>query len=121
MALVKVVGLSGNVQTVPRSMYESYLKNKGYVLFNDVVKGSQKVQSEPAAFGDVEVEVNVVGDQDPFEEGNDEYDIESIPIGEMNGKQVRQYAELKGIDVSGAKSTREAKDIIRKWMQENGE
>lgn len=106
MAFIKVRGLSGDVKVVPRSMYDSYLKHIGYI---EIVSKNKKKDE--------------IWDQD---DGNgseviEEIDnIESIPISDMNSKQVKEYAKMKGIDVSGAKSTKEAKDIIRHWMQEVG-
>ena len=118
MALVKVVGLSGNVQTIPRSMYESYFKGKGYMLLNDVMKKKVESGKDTEKEDDGEFTGGHDAGMGTMEEG--EQDIESIPLSEMNGKQVKQFAELKGIDVSSANSTREAKDIVRNWMQENG-
>lgn len=101
MALVRVVGLGGNIKVVPRSIFESSLSKMGYKLYEK----SKPEESEPE------------GEKDPENMDN----VESIPLSDMNGSQVKKYAELKGIDVSDAKSTKEAKEIIREWLQENGE
>lgn len=114
MALIKVRSLNGSVKLVPESVFNSYLKNKGYVVLSDKKSAQTKEQ-------------NVEDDSDNFEpevdEGEESYeeDVESIPLNEMSGKQLRKYAEIKGIDVSGAKNTREAREIIREWKAENGE
>lgn len=101
MALVRVIGLGGNIKVVPESIFRSSLSKMGYRLYEN---------KEP--------EGNLGGEADNA--GNME-DVESVPLSEMNGSQVKKYAELKGIDVSEAKSTKEAKEIIREWLNENEE
>lgn len=106
MALVRVIGLGGNIKVVPESIFRSSLSKMGYRLYEK----SKPVEKDP--------EGNLGGEADNA--GNME-DVESVPLSEMNGSQVKKYAELKGIDVSEAKSTKEAKEIIREWLNENEE
>lgn len=103
MAFVKAVGLAGDVKIVPRSMFECYLKNIGYREVNNVSKPKEENWSNE--------------NMDKSESA----DLESIPISEMSGKQLKEFARMKNIDVSGARKTEEAREIIREWMQENGE
>lgn len=117
MAMVTVVGMSGNIRVVPGSVYNNYLKHKGYSLLKDVQDAEKAEHEDVRDEGDVFTD----GAQSGMDAGNEEEDIESMPIGEMSGRQVKRYAEIKGIDVSAARSTKEAKDIVRKWLQENGE
>lgn len=115
MALVKVVSLGGDVKVVPESFFNSYLKDKGYSVYENVqVKNWQSPNMN-------EEDDNFESEPEGEETDGNEEDVESIPIAEMSAKQLRKYAEIKGIDVSGVKSTKEARDIIRKWKVENGE
>lgn len=114
MALVRVVGLSGNIKVVPSSIFESSLKNMGYRLFEP-----QKLKKEESEEFVESMESGMPENNE--EESSEAEDVESIPLGEMNGSQVKKYAELHGIDVTSAKSTREAKEIVREWLRENGE
>lgn len=110
MALIKVIGNDNKVKLIPKSFYDSYLKKIGYRKY--VKEKASNMQEEDSYLGDNNLGENGLGE---------DVDVESIPIGEMTGKQVKQYAEIKGIDVSAAKSTKEAKDIIRKYLSEEAE
>lgn len=103
LAFIKVMGLSGDAKVVPRSSYENYLKSIGYTEIKDNPK--EKWSEEDS--GEIS-----------SHEGED---LESIPISEMSGKQLKDYAKLKGIDLTGVKSTSEAREVVREWIQEEGE
>lgn len=108
MSFIRVVGLTGDMKTVPRSMYESYLKDVGY----------KEIKVERPEHSDSE---NWTPDSEQESEADSHVsEVESIPVSEMTSKQLKEYAKLKGIDVSGAQSTREARDIVRNWIQEEG-
>lgn len=101
MAFVKVKSMTGAVKTVPKSFFETVLKSQGYEM---VTKNHMK-------------KIELENDAEEVEQHeHEENDLESIPLSEMNSKQVREYAKLKGIDVTGAKSMREAREIIRREM-----
>lgn len=110
MAFVKVRSVSGKILEVPESVYKTQYEGKGYVLVDGSAKNTattkKPVKEKNTEVEEVEKEVVM----------NQENDVETIPLAEMNGRQVKEFAKLKGIDVSSAKSTREAKEIIRREM-----
>lgn len=48
-----------------------------------------------------------------YEEEPVEDDVETIPISDMNGEQLRQYAKAHNIDISKTKSAAEARKVIQ--------
>lgn len=55
------------------------------------------------------------------EETADEIFVEELqkkPISQWNKEEVKRYAVVKGIDIRGTKSVNEAKEIIKKAMNE---
>lgn len=107
MAFVKVRSVSGKILEIPESVYKTQYEGKGYVLVDGSAKNTA-ITKKPVKETNIEVEKETVMNQ--------ENDVETIPLAEMNGRQVKEFAKLKGIDVSSAKSTREAKEIIRREM-----
>lgn len=95
MAFVKIYRGS-NIKRVPDTVFEDYYKSLGYRLLKEPKEERRSAEGKR-------------------DEG---IDIDSIPISEMNSKQVKEYASKHKIDISEAGSAREAKDIIRKVMQE---
>lgn len=109
MGFIRVIGLTGDIKVVPRSSFVNYLKDIGYREI-----GAKNTKNEN------EKDWNECADS--IGEGNlQDNSVESIPLSEMNGKQLKEFAKLKGIDVSGAQSTKEAREIIRMWIHESGE
>lgn len=45
-------------------------------------------------------------------------ELEKKPIGQWNKSEVKQYASIKGIDITGTKSINEAKDRIKAAREE---
>lgn len=45
-------------------------------------------------------------------------ELEKKPIGQWNKAEVKQYASVKGIDITGTKSINEAKDRIKAAREE---
>ena len=45
-------------------------------------------------------------------------ELEKKPIGQWNKAEVKQYASIKGIDITGTKSINEAKDRIKAAREE---
>lgn len=108
MAFVKVRSVSGKILEIPESVYKTQYEGKGYVLVDGSAKNTTTTKKPVKETNNIEVEKEAAMNQ--------ENDVETIPLAEMNGRQVKEFAKLKGIDVSSAKSTREAKEIIRREM-----
>ena len=90
-----------NVFEVTRGAFDGIYSRQGYVLFDE----------KP-----VEEEVKVP------EKTEDEKFLESIieePVSKWNKDEVKRFAALKGIDISGTKNPGEAKELIKKFLEEN--
>lgn len=94
---------------VSRQAYDTLFRNKGFVL---VGEGEEK-ESENAGIGFDDSEND--GSDEP-EAGNE---VETIPVSEMNKEQLAEYAKEHGIDTSGARNVREARQIIQKAIRES--
>ena len=46
-------------------------------------------------------------------------EIVEKPISQWNKDEVKRFASLKEIDISGTKNANEAKDIIKQYLEEN--
>lgn len=88
---------------VSKHSYETLFRNKGYRIVDD-----KKDVVNP----DVDEEQVV----DYVE--SDEQEVETVPISEMNKEQLAEYAKEHGIDTSGARNVREARQIIQKAIRE---
>ena len=94
---------------VSKWTYEHVYKDKGY----KIVSGYQKHNKE--CVDDVEREHKTKR----TESSGYDYDVESIPIAEMNKAQLLEYAKHHNIDVSSAKSNAEARKIIREAVNKD--
>lgn len=88
---------------VSKHSYETLFRNKGYKIVEDE-KGA------------VTPDVNEEQVVDYVE--SDEQEVETVPISEMNKEQLAEYAKEHGIDTSGARNVREARQIIQKAIRE---
>ena len=90
-----------NVIEVTNGAFETVYKGQGY---HRVVE-QQAVVSAP-----VKDENDNAGEVDRIAE------LEEKPISQWNKTEVKEYAEAKGIDLSGTKNVNEAKDRIKAAM-----
>lgn len=93
-----------NVFEVTRGAFDGIYSRQGYVL----------VDEKKPSVSDVE-------GQNP-EKTEDEQFLEEIvqkPISQWSNKEVKRFAVLKEIDISGTKNAAEAKEIISKFLEEN--
>ena len=88
---------------VSKHSYETLFRNKGYKIV-----GNEKDVVTP----DVNEEQIV-----DYEE-SEEQEVETVPISEMSREQLAEYAKEHGIDTSGARNVREARQIIQKAIRE---
>ena len=62
------------------------------------------------------------GTTKPPKKTEDEKFLEEIvqkPISQWSNAEVKRFASLKGIDITGTKNAAEAKEIINKFLEEN--
>lgn len=88
---------------VSKHSYETLFRNKGYRIVED---------EKDVVIPDVNEEQVV----DYVE--SEEQEVETVPISEMNKEQLAEYAKEHGIDTSGARNVREARQIIQKAIRE---
>lgn len=89
------------VLRVSESSFENQFKPMGY----------RKLKKRP--------DMSVQYEDDSEAEINAEDEVESIPISEMNQRQLKAYAAKHGIDISGASSIKDARRMIQKHIQES--
>ena len=105
------------IYEVTRGAFETVYKPMGFYEFD----------GKPVEHVDDVVE-DVVDDvvDEPEQEVEDEQseedawcdELEKKPIGQWNKSEVKQYASIKGIDITGTKSINEAKDRIKAAREE---
>lgn len=88
---------------VSKHSYETLFRNKGYRIVED---------EKCAVIPDTDAEQVI-----DYEE-SEEQEVETVPISEMNKEQLAEYAKEHGIDTSGARNVREARQIIQKAIRE---
>lgn len=89
---------------VSKRSYETLFCNKGYRIV-----GEEEAKQETDMIGTGEFE----------EEAEEEHEVETIPISEMNKEQLAEYAKEHNIDTSGARNVREARQVIQKAIRES--
>lgn len=98
--MVKITN-GANVFEVTRGAFDGIYSRQGYRLVDEKVK----VPEAPTA----------------HVKTKDEIFIEEIlekPISQWNKEEVKRFAAIKGIDISGTKNANEAKDIIKSFIDE---
>jgi hypothetical protein len=55
---------------------------------------------------------------DDTEDGDDFEELLEKPISQWNKMEVKDFAAAKGIDIHGTKNANEAKEIIKKYLEE---
>lgn len=91
-----------NIFEVTRGAFDGIYSRQGYTILNEQVPGQQEIK-EP-------------------EKTEDEVFVDEIiekPISQWNKDEVKKFAALKGIDISGTKNAGEAKELIKKFLEEN--
>lgn len=95
-----------NVFEVTRGAFDGIYSRQGYVLVEDkTVSGEANVNTNP-------------------EKTEDEKFVEEIvekPISQWNKEEVKRFATIKEIDITGTKNVNEAKEIIKNFLEANEE
>ena len=114
--MIKITN-GAEIYEVTRGAFETVYKPMGFHEFN----------GDPAEHAEDVVEDVVDDVVDEFEQEVDDVqseddawcdELEKKPIGQWNKSEVKQYASIKGIDITGTKSINEAKDRIKAAREE---
>ena len=90
-----------NVFEVTRGAFDGIYSKQGYTLFD----GNKSADITPPA--------------EPPAKTEDELFLEALaeePLSQWNKTEVKRFAALKGIDISGTKNVAEAKDLIKEFL-----
>ena len=108
--MIKITNGS-EVYEVTSGAFESIYKSMGFYPFSEAAEHAEaeQVVEEP-------VEPELEAEQEAETADPDEAFCEELakkPIGQWNKAEVKRYASVKGIDISGTKSINEARDRIK--------
>lgn len=118
MAMVKIS--NGEVtQIVSRGAFDTQYKRLGFQIVGDnktteVKKATEEKKSE-AQVPDDDFDADVADDT---EDGDDFEELLEKPISQWNKTEVKDFAAAKGIDIHGTKNANEAKEIIKKYLDD---
>lgn len=121
MAMVKIS--NGEVtQIVSRGAFDTQYKCLGFQIVednkiaevkNEVKKASEEKKPESQVPDDDDFDADAADDtEDDFEE------LLEKPISQWNKTEVKDFAAAKGIDIHGTKNANEAKEIIKKYLDD---
>lgn len=118
MAMVKIS--NGEVtQIVSRGAFETQYKRLGFQIVGDnkatEVKKATKEKKSEAQAPDDDFDADVADDT---EDGDDFEELLEKPISQWNKTEVKDFAAAKGIDIHGTKNANEAKEIIKKYLDD---
>lgn len=94
-----------NVFEVTRGAFDGIYSRQGYVLIDENKPAEQKNDEHKVP-----------------EKTADEKFVDEIiekPISQWNKDEVKRFAALKEIDITGTKNAGEAKELIKKFLEEN--
>ena len=123
MAMVKIS--NGEVtQIVSRGAFDTQYKRLGFQIVGDNQAVDAKKEVNKAA--DVNKSESQVTDNDDFdadaaddtEDGDDFEELLEKPISQWNKTEVKDFAAANGIDIHGTKNVNEAKEIIKKYLDD---
>lgn len=110
MAFVKMSNLLGKTIEVPSGAVQSY-QGLGFVVDEAVtakVAEEEKVEDNTST--------SDLSDDEQFVQ-----DIEKKPLAQWNKDEVKRYASICGVDISGTKNAQEAKERIKAFIDEKTE
>lgn len=97
------------------------------MMFIRITDGVSEIEVSQGAFeniyskqGFTEVKHELVEEAEPVEKTDEEIaaDIEEKPLSTWDKADIKKYADVYGIDLSGTKNIEEARDIIREFRDE---
>lgn len=87
-----------DVFTVTNGAFSAIYKKQGFTIYDPSKKTKKNVETASEMTDDEFVEL-----------------LEEKPLNKWNKTEIKRYAEVFGIDISGTKSISEARDIIRQF------
>ena len=93
-----------NVFEVTRGAFDGIYSRQGYTIMNEKAAKDAKTPKAPKA----------------SEKTEDEIFVEEIlekPISQWNKDEVKRFAGIKEIDITGTKNANEAKEIIKSFLE----
>lgn len=93
-----------NIHVVTEGAYKEIFSRLGY----EIISGKEEVSIETP----IDVDDNTMSE----EEMNFILGVEEKPISQWSKAEVKKYAELKRIDITGTKNVNEAKAIIKEFL-----
>lgn len=102
------------IYEVTRGAFETVYKPMGFYE----LKGKPAEDVDDTVDDTVEDVIDDVVDDEQSEDDAWCDELEKKPIGQWNKAEVKQYASIKGVDITGTKSINEAKDRIKAAREE---
>ena len=93
-----------NVFEVTRGAFDGIYSRQGYTIMNEKAVKDAKTPEAPKASKKTEDEVFVE-------------EILEKPISQWNKDEVKRFAGIKEIDITGTKNANEAKEIIKSFLE----
>lgn len=93
-----------NIHVVTEGAYKEIFSRLGY----EIISGKEEVSIETP----IDMDDNTMSE----EEMNFILGVEEKPISQWSKNEVKKYAELKHIDITGTKNVNEAKEIIKEFL-----
>lgn len=93
-----------NIHVVTKGAYKEIFSRLGY----EIISGEEEVSIETP----IDVDDNAMSE----EEMEFIISVEEKPISQWSKAEVKKYAELKRIDITGTKNVNEAKEIIKEFL-----
>lgn len=118
MALIKIT--NGEVtNVVTRGAFDKQFKHLGFWPVDDEAVEEVKQTNAPKKV-EAPIEPDVDADGEDGEEDTDAFVEELLekPISQWNKQEVKDFAAAKGIDLKGTKNANEAKEIIKKYLED---
>lgn len=118
MALIKIT--NGEVtNVVTRGAFDKQFKHLGFWPIDDeAVYEVEQTKAPKKVEAPVEPETDAYGEDG--DEDTDAFVDELLekPISQWNKQEVKDFAIVKGIDLKGTKNANEAKEIIKKYLED---
>lgn len=105
---MKITNGLGEIFEVSKGAYEDIYSKQGFKPYDKGNYG-KKVKVSNQGQNDAS---NDASDDDKFLES-----IQEKPIAQWNKTEVKKFAALKGIDITGTKNANEAKAIIKEFLE----
>lgn len=96
-----------HITKVSKNSYEKLFKDKGYKIVGE----NRTNKQDGMIMEDVP--------EEEVKEKEQEEEIETIPVSEMNKEQLIEFAKEHGIDTTSARNVREARTIIQKAIRDS--